>query len=528
VRFIIITILCFLLFIKGISQEQLIIDSLKQVIFEIETNCPTPCVDDTAKINACLDLGELLILSDPDSTLKIEILAKELAEAFLKSVTPMHPLVNKVKELKAYAINNIGYIYYNKGDRALALEYYTKSLNIHEAIEDKMGIAMSYNNIGYVYRNMTDLPKALEYYTKSYDFYEKIGDKQGMATSYNNIGYTYNIMGDKPKALEFYTNSLNIKEEIGNKRGMAASYNNIGDVYFNLDDIPKALEYFTKNLNIREEIDDKYGLANALHNLGRISLKQNNVLQLKDYATRSYKISKELGYPGDIQDAASLMKELMILQGNYKKALEYYHEEIEMRDSVLNKENYKKVQKQQARYEYDKQKAIDSVAHAGEMQIKDFELQKKQQKVKNQKTLINSIIIGIFLFLSFLGVYLRMKYILYINEQKRLLQQIELHKQKAISSMVTSGNSIPQFKLDKNKIEAVINGNLNESDWKILNVIYANPTISNKEIADKVALSLEGTSSSLRKMYRLINISNTGNKKITLIMEATRICSENN
>ncbi|MDG1477221.1 MAG: winged helix-turn-helix domain-containing protein, partial [Vicingaceae bacterium] len=67
---------------------------------------------------------------------------------------------------------------------------------------------------------------------------------------------------------------------------------------------------------------------------------------------------------------------------------------------------------------------------------------------------------------------------------------------------------------------------LNESDWKILNVIYRDPLILNKSIADKVNLSLEGTSSSLRKMYRLFHLTDSKNKKLALIMEAARISSK--
>ena len=55
-------------------------------------------------------------------------------------------------------------------------------------------------------------------------------------------------------------------------------------------------------------------------------------------------------------------------------AVEYYKVEIAMRDSVQNEENYKKVQKQQARYEYQKQAAIDSVAHDSEIQLKILNL----------------------------------------------------------------------------------------------------------------------------------------------------------
>ena len=58
------------------------------------------------------------------------------------------------------------------------------------------------------------------------------------------------------------------------------------------------------------------------------------------------------------------------------------------------------------------------------------------------------------------------------------------------------------------------------------NIVFKDPLIVNKAIAQKVNLSLEGTSSSLRKMYRLFDLSDTKNKKLSLIMEVARISSE--
>ena len=60
----------------------------------------------------------------------------------------------------------------------------------------------------------------------------------------------------------------------------------------------------------------------------------------------------------------------------------------------------------------------------------------------------------------------------------------------------------------------------------ILNLILNKPSISNKEIAAEVSLSVEGVSSSLRRMYQAFEINSSSNKKITLIMKATRLSFE--
>ncbi|MFK7771824.1 MAG: winged helix-turn-helix domain-containing protein [Saprospiraceae bacterium] len=113
-------------------------------------------------------------------------------------------------------------------------------------------------------------------------------------------------------------------------------------------------------------------------------------------------------------------------------------------------------------------------------------------------------------------------------EREKLLLQIEFLEKK-ISNQPISNPIYDQnlFELNKEKIEKVIKISIGESSWVILNLIIKNPSISNKEIANEVSLSVEGVSSSLRRMYQAFDIKTSGNKKISLILKATRISFEN-
>lgn len=115
----------------------------------------------------------------------------------------------------------------------------------------------------------------------------------------------------------------------------------------------------------------------------------------------------------------------------------------------------------------------------------------------------------------------------YLIEREELLQKIEsLKKKLTAQSVATPQKNVKAFTLDKIKIEKAIKNKLGESSWMILNLIFDNPSISNKEIAEKVSLSIEGVSSSLRRMYQAFEITSSSNKKITLIMKATRLSIE--
>ncbi len=65
-------------------------------------------------------------------------------------------------------MDNIGLVYYNKGDYPKALEYYERCLEIETKIKgkDSIDVAETLNNIGSVYYNKGDYPKALECYER--------------------------------------------------------------------------------------------------------------------------------------------------------------------------------------------------------------------------------------------------------------------------------------------------------------------------------------------------------------------------
>ena len=355
-------------------------------------------------------------------------------------------------------INNIGTIYDDQGDIAKALDYYHKGLNLYEEMGNKKGMALALNNIGYIYYNQADIKNALDYYNKSLKIRMEIGDKNGISNSYNNLGSVYKSLVNDSKyinkfelkdslnnrAIEYFYKSLEIRKEIGDNQGVAITLNNMGLIYNNMSDdaylqqnikrrdslLELSIEYCQKSLKIREESGYKQDMASSLYNLARFYKQQNQILKFKNFSERSYKISKELGFPEDIGNSASLMREIAVMNGDYKKAYEYYQEQMNMKDSVQNEQNYRQTQQQQARYTYQKQAAIDSIAHDKAIQIKNLELAKTEQEKEKQQIVIYSFVLGFAIILIFSILLLR----LFLQKKKanQLLakQNAEISQQK--------------------------------------------------------------------------------------------------
>lgn len=338
------------------------------------------------------------------------------------------------ESLLATPYNNIGNLYLDLGNISKGIEYYNKALKIYEQTDDKDGIATSYNNIGYVYNHQGDPIKGLEYFEKSLEIRLEINDKEGISISYNNIGYIHDIEGDKEKGLKYYFKSLEVSKEIRDLDGIANTYNNIGSVELDLGNEDNALEYFQKGLDIFTELNDKQGIAISSSLIGEMKLDQGAVSEARKYAERSLKLSQEIGFPENISIGAKFLSDVASKQGNHKEAYEMYKLYVKMRDSVNNDDTKQSALKQQAKYEYEKQKALDDEKRLKEKAIAkanhDKELAVKHEANQKQRIMIYAAIAGLILVAVFLIiVFNRLKV---TRKQKGIIeeQKIEVENQK--------------------------------------------------------------------------------------------------
>ncbi len=90
-----------------------------------------------------------------------------------------------------------------------------KSLELHEALGRKEGMANAYGNLGNLYEIRGELDRAEEMHRKSLEIEETLGRKEGMASDYGNLGNLYEIQGELDRAEEMYRKSLDLFREIG-------------------------------------------------------------------------------------------------------------------------------------------------------------------------------------------------------------------------------------------------------------------------------------------------------------------------
>lgn len=380
-------------------------------------------------------------------------------------------VLNKIKRLQSSCITNMASVLKDKGDYTLALEYYTKALQISNETgnRDSKGAALAniatvhhslgnyvkslefnflalkifeeagnkayagaiLGNIGMIYSNQGDYNKALLYLFKSLKLCEENDSKQGTGQNLENIGIQYSYLLDHQKARDYFLKALSFYEEIGNVYGMGSCYGNLSMVHRiigeklskpeNLKNFEIALNYSKRAVEINRKIENKQGLSFNLANMGYLNvllhqydLAEQNIKAAFDLAssTRSYNEIKEAHYNYYFLYEKSDRPVL---------ALKHYKLFVQYRDSVFNKDKIKASLQQEIKFNYEKKATADSVKSAEHRKVSEAKLVASEARLKQEKTQRLALYGGLFLVAVFAAFMVNRFRI--TNRQKILIER---------------------------------------------------------------------------------------------------------
>jgi class 3 adenylate cyclase/tetratricopeptide (TPR) repeat protein len=424
---------------------------------------------DTATVNALLQQSKDLTRSDPDKALNLATQAKTLAEKI------------EFSQGEAYALKSIGQLLKRQGKYLEALDHYRQSIKIFEEINDNVGVSNLYNNIGNVYYDQSDDVKALENYLQSLKYAELSGDRLRMLSALNNIGGVYtNKEATYDKALQYYLKALPICEEIGKKEELGAICSNIGFIYAGKKDVDKAMIYFNKalqsygnsegSLNVYNYIgklynsENKFDLALKNHSEAlaiaekfkvKISIVKSliglgNVYEKKgDYKTAiiNYKkaetLALEIGASLELKQIYEKMSASYAKSADYGNAFRYQSLYSNIKDTIYNIENDKKLSSLQ--FDFDLQKKQNEIS----LLTKDKDLQ--AAKIKRQQLAKNAFMVGLVLafiiaLLIYRGYRNKVKTHKILDKQKNEIEHLLLNilPTEVAHELKTKGRATPR------------------------------------------------------------------------------------
>lgn len=160
----------------------------------------------------------------------------------------------------------IGLAKANQGNYTAALEYHNRSLVVAEEQHDTLQMAHGHNNIGRIFYDKGDLIRAYNEFVKARDLFQKVDDESGLAYVYRSLSDLFEAKGDYVKALENARLAMSLRKDLNDKRAMTSSYMELGLIYQEMDSTDLALQQFHIADSIASITSDK--LTKAEINVG--------------------------------------------------------------------------------------------------------------------------------------------------------------------------------------------------------------------------------------------------------------------
>lgn len=372
------------------------------------------------------------LFSSPDSALLI-------AEMQMQFATERN-----LPKQKAGAYNTLGVVYYLKGDYGIAIDYYSKSKDAHEAAGNRKGVASTITNIGIIYSLQDEQELALDYHLRSLEIRLEVGDERGLAPAYNNIGTVLFNLGQIDTAEYYYERSLEYSIAHNHKRAIISNHINLGKICLERKTYAEAKDHFSKSLLFAEEMDIKSDIAVAHSNLADMYEEMGEPALAKKHARASLKIAQENDVKEEVKDASEVLYEVYKAEGDYQAALTAYEIHNEAKDSINSQTNRNQVLSNRFKVAYEKKAAADSVRTAEEKKVSDAILaaeraenaKKDQQQYFLYGGLALALLFGAFIFNRF-RVTSKQKGIIETQKEKvdAAYDELEIKNQEIMDSI---------------------------------------------------------------------------------------------
>lgn len=360
--------------------------------------------------------------------------------------------------------NNMGKNYKSLQKNRLAMDYYLRSLKIRQNENDTTEMIGSLINIGSLNSSMKKDEISLQYYLAAFELAKLKPNDKLLGIINNNIAIRYKSLGDFNSALSHYRMALQYYEKMKWDYGQAYALGNLGVLQESLDNTgDSALFYYQKALAIHKHIKDQYGVSVTKINMALIYNNQRKFVLAKKLFFQSIEIAKQINSSRLLEYAYEGLADLERLNGNYKKAFEYYKLNREIVDSVYNAETHKQIAELETKYQTEK-KSREIEVLSKNAEIQDLQLIEKQKDVKNAGLII--IALALLFLLGMLLAYFLWKHnkIKHLNDKNMLEIKNLRIEQKMLKAQMN-----PHFVFNAlNSIQAYITSNQSELASKYL------------------------------------------------------------
>lgn len=269
----------------------------------------------------------------------------------------------------AYALRQVGNVYYRMSDYLRALDTYHEALKVSEEMENDQLTSSLYNNIANIFSELAQYDQALEYY----EAYAEISEeKAAKVIGLTNIGILYTDIDQPQKGVDYLTKALEMAEKEKFENFVSVILFNLGLTYQAMDEHEEAGNHYRQAASLAAELGNKNAEASALNGISQILIRQSKYEEAETNSKQALTLAKELNSLERQKDVWKTLSELYETTGRPEEAFTAYKTYISLSDSVESEDNKAEAMKKKMTYLREKNEAIAAAELSRERLIRWF------------------------------------------------------------------------------------------------------------------------------------------------------------
>lgn len=379
----------------------------------------------------------------------------------------------KNESAEADSYYNIGETFFNDRNFSKSEEYFLKSKNLYEKLNDKQNLEKVIRKLAQSQENQNKLKSAQSNYQKA----SKIGYSKSKRSLNANDASRLSSPAPENKA-EAIQNNIQISEKENNKQDLAASYSQMADVNIENRNIPKAEENLNTAYQISKEQAPQQALAinqkltnfyvdnkdfdkaieakrsvlkenfvkensqkkvEQIQELAEIYIKKNDPKEAIVLLKNAYDIALQKGHTLEAQKSVKKLDSLYNISENTNASVQLYRDFLGKLPDLVSK---------------DRSLVDNKILEDTEQRISQLEQEKKlKDELIRKKNIFNYSLIGVLVLLTGLIIFIfRTLKKVQIKNKKIALQS--LRREMNPHFIFNSLNSVNHFIATNNELEA--------------------------------------------------------------------------
>ncbi|MBK6266162.1 tetratricopeptide repeat protein [Marivirga sp. S37H4] len=311
----------------------------------------------------------------------------------------------------AFANRSIGVSGWAQGNYEQGLNALMKALVLYQNMRDTLNIANVMMNTGLIYSEQVSYEEALAYYEEALKTFNLLNKQERAVNTLNHMGKLFQKQKKLTRAFDTYNMALNLSDKLNYSYGKATSYSNLASYFKDSNELDSALSYSHKALVIQSRDNDLNGKAFSIYTMGIIYFLKADYESAEKVLKIALEEAENISSKKLKRDIYLKLKEVAVRQGDLGKAITYFEQYSEAKDSLLNAEKLREFVRLENQFELEKS--------AQQMEMKEKELEILQQEAQLSRLWRQTLIIGIL-------AVLIISYFIYSRQRMNIRRKSEL------------------------------------------------------------------------------------------------------